>query len=88
MKVRIVSNILHISSYTFIYLYIRQYTFIYLQIASYIYFKISNIQNMRANMRPKNGHNSGPRAFPRVGFFLKAFYHVSKGFGTLNGDQF
>ena len=31
-----------------------------------IYFQISNIRNMRANMRPKNGHISSPKLFPKV----------------------
>ena len=59
---------LHIPSYTFIYLYIPLDTFIYLQIAPYtfIYFKISDIKKMRANMIPKIGHNSSPRASLRV----------------------
>ena len=44
------------------------YTAKYSHISSYtpIYFKISNIRNMRANMKHKNGHNSSPRAFPKV----------------------
>ena len=52
---------MRIGDYTFIYL-------TYLHIPSYtcIYFKICNIRNMRANLRFKNGHNSRPRAFPKV----------------------
>ena len=59
---------LHIPLYTFIYLHISRNTFKYLYILSYtpIYLKILNIKNMRANMRSKNGHNSSPRASPRV----------------------
>ena len=54
--------------YSFKCLYILLHTFIYPQIPSYtfIYFGISNIRNMRANVRPKKGHNSGCRAFPEV----------------------
>ena len=59
--------------------YIPSYTFIYLQIPSYtlipphtnIYLQILNISKMRANMKHKNGHNSGPRACPRVQFLPK-----------------
>ena len=38
--------------------YIRSYTPIYI--------KISNIRKTRINIKHKNGHNSGPRASPRV----------------------
>ena len=47
----------HTLSYAFIYLHIPSYTRIYLN--------KSDIMNTRANMRPKSGHNSGPRAFPK-----------------------
>ena len=67
----IFSDMFHIPSYTFIYLYIPSYTFIFPQIATYtfiypMYFKIINIRKMRIIIRPKNGDNSGPRASPKV----------------------
>ena len=70
----------HMHSYTFIYLHVQPYDPIYLHmphiflyipmyphIPPYtpIYFQISNIRNMRANMRAKNGHIAGPRPFPK-----------------------
>ena len=59
---------INIPPYTFIYLHVPSYTFKCFHIPSYtsIYFKISNIRTLRADMKHKNGHNSGPRAFPRV----------------------
>ena len=59
---------IHIPSYTFIYLYIPSYTPNTLDIPSYtiIYLIIFKVKNMRTNIRLKNGHISGPRAFPRV----------------------
>ena len=64
----IYSIYLYILSYTFIYLYIFSNIPKYFYIPSYtpIYFKISNIWKIRINIRPKNGHNSSPRACPRV----------------------
>ena len=55
-------------AYTIMYLYLPPYTFAYLYISPYtpIYLKISNIQKMRTNLQHKNGHNSGPRASPRL----------------------
>ena len=55
---RIYRHIPYIPPDTFIYPHIPSYTF--------MYFKISNIRNMGANMRPKHGHNSSPRASLRV----------------------
>ena len=83
------NNVEKVSSYTLIYFHIPLYTFIYLQIALYTfiyltYIKILNIRKMRANIKHKNGHNSGPRA-PRVRILPKGSYHVSRGFGTPNG---
>ena len=54
-----------------------EYIRIYLQRPSYvscthipsytcIQFKIFKIMNMRTNIRPKNGHNSSYKAFPKV----------------------
>ena len=59
---------LHIPSYTFIYLHIPPNTLKSLYIPSYtpIYLKIFNISKMRANIKNKNDHYSGPRASPRV----------------------
>ena len=48
----------------FVYFHIPSYTFIYI--------KIFNIWNMRTNMEPTNGHNSAPRAFPKVRIWHKA----------------
>ena len=61
-------NIPYTLSYTFICLYMSSNALKYLYIPSYtlIYFKISNIRKMRINIRHTNGHNSGPRASPRV----------------------
>ena len=58
----------HIPLYTFLYLQIPPNTFIYLHIPSYTltYVKISNIRKMRANTKHTNGHDSSPRASPRV----------------------
>ena len=57
-----------ILSYTFIYFYIPANTPKCFYIPAYtpIYFKISNVKNMRTNIRYKNGHNSGSKASPRV----------------------
>ena len=55
---------LHISLSIFIYPLIISSSAEYLHIL--IYLKILNIKNMTANMKPKNGHNSGPRASPRI----------------------
>ena len=58
----------HILSYTFIYFHPPPYTVIYIHIPAYtsIYLQIFNIRNMTAHMRPKNGHISCPRPFPKV----------------------
>ena len=55
------------------------YTPKYLYIPSYtpIYINIFNIRKLRANIKHKSGHNSGPRASPRVS--------VSRGSGTPKG---
>ena len=79
---------LHIPSYTFIYFHIPSYTSKYPQILLYTFIyphilQISNKRKMRANVKHKNGHNSEPRASPRLRH--KASYHVSRGFGTPNG---
>ena len=69
---------LHIPLYTLIYIHILSYTSKYPQILpnttkyiclpSYtpIYFKTYNIRKMKADIRHKNCHNSGPRASPMV----------------------
>ena len=54
----VVAAVAVVTPYTHTYLHITPYTSIYLQ--------ISNIRNMRANMRTKNGHISSPRGFPKV----------------------
>ena len=47
--------------------HIPQYTSKYIQILpnTSIYLQISNIRNMRANMKPKNDNFSGPKPFPK-----------------------
>ena len=62
------SDIHYVPSHTFIYLHIPSYTTKYLHILSYttMYFKISKTRNLKADMKHKNGHNSDPRASPRV----------------------
>ena len=62
---------LHIPTYTFLYLHIPPCCSICTHMRPYIpytptYLRMSNIKNVRANMRPKNGHISGPSAFPKV----------------------
>ena len=59
---------LHIPLYTFIYLHILSSTCKYLHTPVYtsIYLRICNIKNLRADMKHKNGHSSGPRAFPKM----------------------
>ena len=59
---------LHVLSYGSIHLHIPLYTHINLHIPSYtfIYLQISRIRNTKANMRPKNGHISRPKKFPKV----------------------
>ena len=62
---------LHIPSYTFIYLiyfHIPSSIGIYVHLPSYtfMYVKLSNIKNMRANMKLKDSDNSSSRASPRV----------------------
>ena len=42
---------------------------------------------MRVNMRPKNGHKSGPRAFPMAGIWHAPSYHIPKGFSMPKGTQ-
>ena len=68
-------NIFHILSYTFIYFHIPLYTPKCRYVPSYtpIYFEVSNIDKMWINMRPTNGHISGPRGFPKVRIWPKAF---------------
>ena len=62
---------LHMLSYIIIYLHIPLYphtlasTSIYLHYSN-ICVQISNIRNMRSNMRSKNVHISSPRPFPKV----------------------
>ena len=62
---------------------------LYTHIFSYtvIYFNISNIRNMRADRRLKNGHISRPRASPRVRIWHHASYHVSRGSDTPTGGS-
>ena len=76
---------LDIPPYTSIYLHIPPYTFIYLQIALYTfihstYIKILNIGKMTANIRPKNGHNSGPRVSPMARIWHAPSYHTQRFF--------
>ena len=62
-------HIIHIPPYTpIIYPHIPSYASIHLHISTYtlIHFKVSNIRNMRADMKPKNDHISIPTAFPKV----------------------
>ena len=47
-----------------------------------LYFKISNIRNMRANMNPTSVHFSSPTAFPQVRIWHNGSQYVSKGSGT------
>ena len=77
----------HIALYTFIYLQIPPNTFIYLYILP-IYIKISNIRKMRSDIRPQNGHNSGPRGSPMARIWHVPYYHTPKGFFKPKGPQF
>ena len=70
---------LHILSYTPNTLYIPLYT--------PIYFKISNIRKMRPDIIPQNGHNSGPRASPRVRICPKLSQHIPRGSAMPKGGQ-
>ena len=80
---------LHVPSYTLIYLYITSDTPKYFLIPSYtpIYFKITNIRNTRADMRFKNGHNSSPRAVPKVRIWHKAFFMFPEALAHQHGTQ-
>ena len=73
---------IYILTYTFIYLYIPSNTPEYLYIPLYtpIYIKISNIRKMRFDIRPQNGHKSGPRASPMARIWHAPLYHTPKGF--------
>ena len=55
---------LHIPSYNFIHLHIPPNSFIHSYTPTYI--KILNIGQIRSNIKHKKGHNSSPRASPRV----------------------
>ena len=61
-------NVEKVGSYMLIYLHVLLYTSKKLYIPSYTptYIKILNIIKMRANLKHKNGQNSGPRASPTV----------------------
>ena len=68
MRRRIFVSISGYTLYTSIYFHTPSYTLNNLHIPSYtpIYFKISNIRKMRPDIRPKNGHNSGPMHPPTI----------------------
>ena len=80
----------HIPLYTFIYLHIPSDTPEYLYIPLYtpIYIKISNIQKIRSDIRPQNGHKSDPRASPMARIWHAPSYHTPKGFSMPKGTQF
>ena len=40
--------------------------FPYIPSYAFICFQISNIRNLKANMRPKYDHISSPKSFPKV----------------------
>ena len=73
---------IYILSHTLTYLYIPSNTPEYLYIPLYtpIYIKISNIRKMRSDIRPQNGHNSGPRASPMARIWHAPSYHTPNGF--------
>ena len=52
-----------------------------------IYMKILNIRTMRANIRPKNGHNSGPRVPPMARIWHAPSYHIPRGFAMPKGGR-
>ena len=77
---------LHIPPYTSIYFHIPPNSFIYLHIPSHTS-KYWIIGIMRANKRPQNCHNSGPRAFPMARIWHAPSYHTHKGFSMPKGGQ-
>ena len=54
---------------------------------TYIYLQISNIRNMRANMKPKKGHVSGPMPFAKVRILHDAALVRLQGLGTPKGKS-
>ena len=52
--------------------------------------KISSVRICRlgANMGHKNGHNSAPKASPRVRIWHAPSYHIPRGFSMPKGEQF
>ena len=55
--------------------------------AIYIY-KIVNIGKMRSDIRPKNGHNSGPSGSPMARIWHVPYHHTHKEFFMPKGTQF
>ena len=88
----IYSIYLYILPYTFIHLYVPFYTsntpeYFYIPFSP-IYIQISNIRNMRSDIRPQNGHNSGPRGSPMARSWHAPSYHTPKGFSMPKGPPF
>ena len=68
------NNVEHVGSYILIYLHIPPYTPTY--------------NKTTVNIRPTNGHNSGPRVSPMARIWHAPYYHIVKGFFTPKGPQF
>ena len=87
---KIYPDIHYIPPYTSIYLHTPSYTLNNVHIPSYtsIYFKITNIQKMKSDIRPKNGLKTDPRASPMVRIWHAPSYHIPKGFSMPKGPQF
>ena len=53
-----------------------------------ICFKIFSIRNLRADIKHKHGHNSGPRGSPMARIWHAPSYHTPEGFSKPKGPQF
>ena len=50
--------------------------------------KILNIGKTTVNIRPKNGHNSGPKGSPMARIWHVPYYHIPERFFKPKGPQF